>query len=271
MLSLSNASLSVAVLDPLNDQARFGARYCTAGYIYQVTDQRIGDLLSGPTYPHAFNWFDGQGIPDSFRTHLVDPHNADNPEELGIGIGTIRRADRQVTRFCEWAVTEERGKLHFVTQQSFLGWSFELTRTLHLINRSIISQTTIHSTGRDDIPVLWFPHPFFPHYITGECCKLNIGLRMPENPGYELSPNGFIVQRNLPWGSGFFHELDFDKGQNLSVLQKHPKLGLISATFDYSPAYFPIWGNKNTFSFEPYFQANVAPGQRENWSVTYDF
>lgn len=272
MLTLNNSYLTVAVLDPANDLARFGARYCTGGYIFQVTDQRAGDLLSGPTYPYSFDWFDGQGIPDSFRTHLVDPTDTNNPHELGIGIGMVRRTDNQVTEFCQWTVTEERGEIQFATKQAFLGWSFDLTRTLRLVNRTLISQTSLHNTGHDEAPVYWFPHPFFPHYESGECCKLNVAIRLPENPGYELADSGFIRQRNLPWaGRGFFHELDFDKGQHLVVLQKHPKLGLISATFDYAPAYFPIWGNKNTFSFEPYFQASVAQDSQASWSVTYDF
>ena len=96
MFTINNAYLNVAVLDPVADQARFGARYCTGGYIYQITDQRCGDLLSGPTYPNSFNWFDGQGFPDSFRIHLSDQTNKDNPQELGIGIGLINRADNAV-------------------------------------------------------------------------------------------------------------------------------------------------------------------------------
>jgi hypothetical protein len=272
MFTLTNAQLTVTVLDPNADQARFGARYCTGGYIYQITDAQHGDLLSGPTYPHAFNWFDGQGIPDSFRTHLVDPNNTNNPVELGIGIGLINRADHQVTEFCTWEVADDRDTMRFTTTQSFLGWSFELTRELRLVQRSLISRTQLKNTGQDAVPIYWFPHPFFPHYATGETCKCNIPIRMPENAGFELLPNGFIGEKNQPWDRrGHFQELEFDAGQALVVLQKHPKIGLIAATFSFSPAYFPIWGNRNTFSFEPYYQQLVAPGDEVAWTVTYDF
>ena len=67
MYPLSNTDLQVELLDPLADQARFGIRYCTGGYIFQITDARHGPLLTGPTYPEDFNWFDGQGIPDAFN------------------------------------------------------------------------------------------------------------------------------------------------------------------------------------------------------------
>ena len=272
MLTLNNAQLNIAVLDPAADQDRFGARYCTGGYIFQVTDQRQGDLLSGPSYPYSFNWFDGQGIPDSFRTHLSDPGDADNPIELGIGIGLISRATNQVVEFCKWDVSEEAGKLLFVTTQSFLGWSFELTRELRLHHRTLESVTKLRSTGEDAVPIYWFPHPFFPHYASGEACKCNINVRLPVNAGFELLPNGFIGQKSLPWDRrGYFLELDFDKNQPLVVFQKHPKLGLLCASFSYAPAYFPIWGNKNTFSFEPYYKQYVSKNEEASWTVTYDF
>jgi hypothetical protein len=273
MLTLNNAHLTVTVLDPTADQGHFGARYCTGGYVFQVTDQRWGDLLSGPTYPHSFNWFDGQGLPESFRTHLIDPTNPDAPEGLGIGIGLVDEANRSIKQYCDWQVEEKPGLLRFSTTQSHMGWSFELVRELQLVNRTLHSETRLHSTGQEAVPVYWFPHPFFPHYEGGECCKCNIAVRIPaDSEGYELLSNGFIGQKNLPWDRrGHFQELDFDRGQALVMLQKHPKLGLLAATCSYAPAYFPIWGNKNTFSFEPYFQQQVAPGDEATWSIAYDF
>jgi hypothetical protein len=67
VLTLANETLTVELLDPALDRDRFGVRYCTGGYIFQIRDATLGDLLSGPTYPASFNWFDGQGIPDAFN------------------------------------------------------------------------------------------------------------------------------------------------------------------------------------------------------------
>ena len=62
MYSIANASLSVSILDPVADQQRFGTRYCTGGYIFQVDDSQHGALMSGPTYPDRYDPFNGQGI-----------------------------------------------------------------------------------------------------------------------------------------------------------------------------------------------------------------
>ncbi|MGA1198082.1 MAG: hypothetical protein ACO36I_16465, partial [Candidatus Latescibacterota bacterium] len=67
MITLKNETLEISILDPVADQERFGTRYCTGGYIFQVTDTKHGNLLSGPTYPNSFNWFDVQGMPDAFN------------------------------------------------------------------------------------------------------------------------------------------------------------------------------------------------------------
>ena len=48
-------------------------------------------------------------------------------------------------------------------------------------------------------------------------------------------------------------------------------LGLVAATCSYIPAFFPIWGNKNTFSWEPFLERTVFRGQTLRWSIEYEF
>jgi hypothetical protein len=54
-------------------------------------------------------------------------------------------------------------------------------------------------------------------------------------------------------------------------MQRHPKLGLISASCSYVPTFFPIWGNQHTFSWEPFFERLLAPQQNLSWWIDYDF
>jgi hypothetical protein len=65
--------------------------------------------------------------------------------------------------------------------------------------------------------------------------------------------------------------LRHDAHSRLVVLQKHPVVGLVAGTCSYAPAFFPIWGNANTFSWEPFLERTVAAGHALTWWIDYDF
>jgi hypothetical protein len=271
MYTLSNDELEVALLDPVADQARFGPRYCTGGYIFQVTDSRHGPLLTGPTYPESFNWFDGQGIPDAFNLHPLRDPAAASPLALIIGVGLCDLQQRQVQEFCSWEVSAGAARIGMQTAQSFQGYALELQRTVGLASRTVRSATRLKNTGRLPIPVCWFPHPFFPQPQTPELCRLSVPVQLAENPGYELTASGFISRRAWPTQQGYYQALDHSAQTALVVLQRHPLVGLVGASCSYAPSFFPIWGNQHTFSWEPFFERTLAPGQETSWEIAYDF
>jgi hypothetical protein len=166
-----------------------------------------------------------------------------------------------VLEFCEWKTTQSPTTVLMETRQQFAGWALELTRELTLSNRTLISTTRLANVGSDPIPFRWFPHPFFPH-PRGECCKFNIPVSFPENPGYAMLSNGFIqTKMDHEWDRrGHVQILQCTPSERLVTLQRHPTLGLVAATCSYVPSFFPIWGNCNTFSFEPYLEQTVARG-----------
>jgi hypothetical protein len=270
MYSLKNESLEVLILDPSADQDRFGVRYCTGGYIFQIVDSQLGNLLSGPTYPDSFNWFDGQGIPDAFNLSPLREQAA-GPTALIIGIGLCNLQTKQVAEFCRWEVQQDPAQLRMQTRQAGQGFALELERTIILHRRTVRSITRLKNTGQPPIPVRWFPHPFFPQPDTDELCRFNIGVSFPANPGYELAENGFICRKGWPWQEGRYQALDHNAQTNLVILQKHPALGLVAATCSYVPSFFPIWGNRQTFSWEPFFERTLAAGQETTWWIDYDF
>ena len=115
MYTLSNDQLVVSILNPVADQSRFGVRYCTGGYIFQVSDARLGELMSGPTSPDSFNWFDGQGIPDAFNQHPLRDPKGNGETALIIGIGLCNLTERTVTEFCAWDVEQGSDAIRMTT------------------------------------------------------------------------------------------------------------------------------------------------------------
>lgn len=271
MYKLDNDQLTVSVLDPVADQERFGVRYCTGGYIFQIDDAKRGALLTGPTYPNSFDWFNGQGIPDAFNLSPLREPTATDAEALIIGIGTCDLAERIVLSFCAWEIEASHAAIRMTTQQAYGEFDLELERTVSLCGRTVRSHTRLANRGRWPLPIRWFPHPFFPQPDTDELCRLNIPVTFSESPGFEMSASGFISRLGWPWKGGFYQALDHDAQTNLVVLQRHPALGMIAATCSYVPALFPIWGNPNTFSWEPFYERTLAPGQETTWWIDYCF
>jgi hypothetical protein len=284
MIELKSDSLVVSVLDPVADKARLGTRYCTAGFIFQVEDSARGPLLAGPTYPGSYNLFDGQGAPDAFQPHLaVESAAAGTPSRvLGMGIGLIDQKANEVAERCAWDITQaeapgaarEGGTLTFRTTQAAGGYRFHLERRLTLQGRTLRSATTVRNVGEKNLPFQWYPHPFFPLYPSGECCRLSVAASLPaDSPGYELLDNGFLRMKHLPWkgDENHFQLIGHPGTQTVSFVQKHPVTSLVTAVCDYVPGRLPVWGNRRTFSFEPYYERNLSAGDTAAWSITYDF
>lgn len=270
MYNLANHQLTVSVLDPLADQERFGTRYCTGGYIFQVADRNLGDLLSGPTYPDSFNVFDGQGIPDAFNlSPLRDPYSAD-PTTLIIGIGLCDMKANKVLKFCTWEVTHQTNRVRMVTEQRFQNHALRLERVVTLIERTVRSEIRVVNLGQGFLNLRWFPHPFYPHPVTDELFRVNFPVSFAESQGYTLAANGYICRKGRPW-PGDSAKLDHEGNTKLVIQQRHPKLGMVSATCSFAPDFFLIWGNPRTFSWEPYLERTLLGNQEYAWAIDYDF
>lgn len=272
MIVLSNSWLSVSILDPVADAAMLGTRYCSGGSIFQVEDRARGALLCGPTYPSSYNLYDGQGMPEAFQPHLpLEPAPSTGATLLGIGIGRIDPAANAIVARCAWQTDRDGTTLRLQTTQAADPWRFTITRRIRLLARTIRSETVIENAGRH-LPFQWYPHPFFPHHPSGECCRFSVPIELPENPGYELAESGFPRMKGFPWkGTHHFQLLGHPMDRPIQVLQRHPLTGLAAAACDYVPTRLPVWDNENTFSFEPYYERMLQPKERAAWSITYDF
>ena len=112
-----------------------------------------------------------------------------------------------------------------------------------------------------------------PQTLSSRSNPLLIELRrlVRDGAGYRRLDNGFLARADGPWTEGRYLPLDHDAQAPLALVQRHPTLGLVSAATSYVPAFFPLWGNAITFSWEPFFERTVAPGQRVSWWVDYSF
>ncbi|WP_104090250.1 hypothetical protein [Arthrobacter sp. GMC3] len=271
MLTIENDQRLVEIIDPRSDQDYLGTRYCSGGYIFQVTDKVLGPLLSGPTFPDSYNVFDGQGIPDSFN--LAPLRGTQAGLALVLGVGVCDLLEDTVREPCLWDIDATTLSITFTTRQAFQGWVAEIERTVTLEGRTVRSKTEVRNVGADRFPIVWFPHPFFPQLPEGsdELIKVNPAVDLPDNEAYGLSSNGFIHRKGWPWTGDYYQALNVRGNRELVIFQRHPALGLVSASCSYAPTYFPIWGNRHTFSWEPMVERTTAPGQVADWRIDYDF
>ncbi|MBM3276641.1 MAG: hypothetical protein FJY95_00965 [Candidatus Handelsmanbacteria bacterium] len=131
MHTLRNDELEVTILEP-------------------VADHRLGNLMSGPTSPDAFNWFDGQGIPDAFS---VTP--AREGLTLVPGIGNCDMEGRKIVEWCQWEVEISAMRSSFLTRQQLGDASLELERTVELSSRSVRSLTRLKNGPKGSLSLRW--------------------------------------------------------------------------------------------------------------------
>ena len=271
MFSIKNDSLEVQILDPVTDKDRLGIRYCTGGYIFQVVDQNVGNLMSGPTFPDQFNWFDGQGIPDAFNLGPLQNPSLDQHHALILGIGICHLPSKTIAEPCDWTIQREATSVTFSTHHQYDLFEIKLQRTLTLHERTIRSATRVENLGGNLLPMRWFPHPFYPHPTGHQLFRVNASIDPIAHPAYELGPGEYLYRKAWPWQQGHFLPLNHHANANLAIVQSHPKLGLIGAMSSYIPNFFAVWGNQHTISWEPYLERTVGPAQAFSWWMDYMF
>lgn len=272
MIPIANEELAVTLLDANEDRHLLGTRYCAGGYIFQIEDARIGPLLTGPTYPDTFDWYNGQGIPDSFAATPLYPRRADAADVLVLGVGTCTRDLSEVIRFDDWTI-EERSETSLACAVSHRldGQEVRVDRSVTLVGRTVTSTTTVTNAGEHQFAFSWFPHPFFPPPLSVELVRFSAPVTVPEGGPYRASMNGFIVRETPLSADGDYAALAHEAPRGLTVLQRHPRLGLVAAQMDFAPTLLPIWGNDRTFSWEPHHDRSLAAGESSRWSISYHF
>jgi hypothetical protein len=215
MLRLANRNLQVELLDPADDAARRGPRYCRGGYIWQVHDVARGPLVSGPEYPHPDPTpFNGQGLPESLRHRTRDgrPLTWRGAEGLGIGIGKLSAGagnDVKLEEPCSWAVSGDSTQLVFQTRQEAAGFAceFDCFEHIHAAMRALDFMRMVRMEGGigsacdgDEIP----PHLRHPtrQGLTGKAAMLvaHAGHKVSLNATIDSKPNPAGARLRLHYG-----------------------------------------------------------------------
>ncbi len=286
MIDLQSSGLRVTLLDPRADLERCGSRYCVGGYIWQITDDVHGALLSGPQYPNPNpSPFDGQGIPEAFEIALGQDSAPVGEDVWVIGVGRVKRTSPVkpfhvrnnfvVTEFCPWDVHIELAVCTMVSRQKFQGWDFELTRQIRLSGRTVTSKTSLRNLNDTPVPLRWFAHPFFPH-AGWPCTRFNVDCDLirylPLSGGFTIDSAGQISRSpEFDWKAGCFQLLNLPFGYPLEAFQKHPALGEVKVECRFPVAWMPIWANANTVSFEPYYHSALPSFGTAEWAMAYHF
>jgi hypothetical protein len=136
----------------------------------------------------------------------------------------------------------------------------------------------------DTPPTARHPHPFYPWPRCEAVLKTNLDLTVQDGP-FAVDDVGWLRQQSSegeswPGDSSGMAFLAHKGGAPLMLIQNHPLVGMVAAQCSFTPAFFPVWGNQRTFSWEPYFERTVAAeGEmmsvhrdlRETWWIDYEF
>jgi hypothetical protein len=286
MFHLEQSGIRIAILDPIADRARLGSRYCVGGYVWQATDSVKGDIFSGPKFPDPNpSPFDGQGCPEVFEIALGQQNALVGEEVYVIGVGRVLRESAvkpfhvrnnfTVVEFTPWEVNLTAASCVMKSRQTFQNWDLQLTRSISLESRTLVSTTSVQNFGSTDLPLRWFAHPFFPHAgfaSTRFSVECDLIRYLPDIGGFRFNASGYLERiPEYAWKSGGFQLLNLPFGFPMTFQQKHPWLGEIEVDCRFPVAWLPVWSNDRTISLEPYHHTLLKSSAQTEWSIRYAF
>ena len=281
MFTIFNDIMKVSIIDPVENILHLGSRYCTGGYIWQIYHNKFGNVLSGPHYPTEFPPpFDGQGAPEIFES----APNADTTPVGNFvvvpGVGKIKKTspivpfhaknNPEVIEFCTWEVRQKPTMLTMTTTQSNNDYQSIITRTITLNESTVTSKTDFSNNGTKSFNIRWFAHPFFPLNADNRCCFFSLPVEIPKSHAFAIDANNVLsIKKTIDRSRSSYTHLTIPVHTQMKLYQIHPIAGIITIIPNFNIVKMPVWTNERTFSFEPYFEATVQPGEHASWGISY--
>ena len=199
MFSISSRALKILILDPEKDNSKFGLRFCTGGYIFQIEDSAGRPLLAGPTYPNEFVPVHGQGAPDTFNHIPLRIRGSEDVMILGIGRCNIE-SDR-IVEPCHWTIDKRcENSISFSTRHTFNAYDIILERTISVESFKVDVRAKVSNNGSAYVPISWYPHPFFPPVKDGVMFSLPPLSVMEKPTGFFSNDGNHTRQANRNTG-----------------------------------------------------------------------
>ena len=268
-LELANDHLTVEILHPVADAAKLGSRYAHGGYVWQVFSA-AGALLSGPAFPaESPPTFDGQGLPEAFRSLPLDEGGrsavpgvgtlTDEADPAPDGSGQVR--GKQVVEALRWTISQSASDYRHAdcirmesSQPLAGGATLRMAKTVSLDGSTVRCGTEVELVGGTSgaaTELTWFSHPFFPLCKDGVVCTFGgfeTQLDEPEGEprSFHYDPQGQLcMDLDYNWvyaeGGGSFKQLSGVEGHALSAEAYHPLGGFIACAGTFPLQSMPIW------------------------------
>ena len=161
-----------------------------------------------------------------------------------------------------------------------------------------MSHTQLTNLSDENLPVSWFPHPFFPYPKGRQLFKMSTECSLVE-PHSVLTQDdaGFVSwqtdalasgssavdkspdQYNNQIGMAYMETVD---PAPLTIVQMHPRVGMVTAACSFAPSptvvggetygeAIPLWGNQWAVSWEPFVNFELVAAETKEWTIEYCF
>jgi len=291
--SISNGLIKAEILLPDKTQGYYqGTRFDWSGVVeslkfsgheyfgkwFDKYDPRIHDAIMGPV--------------DDFLP--VGYEDAKPGEDfLKIGIGVINKPDNEpwtfartypVSDYGSWLTKIKPDHIQFVHKLNYGRYAYEYEKNLKLLKDKpvMILTHSFKNKGKNAIETLVYNHNFFvidnkmvgPGYSAEFPFKISGVFR--DGPSLvDIKDNRFTLLRNIQKGETIFSGGLQGTGMNdkkyeIRIVNSETGAG-VKITCDKPLEKMVFWANPFTFCPEPYIRLKAEPGEKFEWTITYEF